>query len=274
MKFSKNSLIDLVNILASLILRNLSYLSVLILIFIIMIFKSAYPNYVNNIQNNMINITTSTHELSSNILLYIKNIPSNISSFFYTYQENKDLKYQINEFTSIKNMNDILEAENIELKKTLNFFENKSHNDISAKIIASYNIMSQDVILLSAGANQGVKINQPVINQYGLIGRIIEVYDTSAKILVITDKKSRIPVIFNNSRKYAVVSGGNRECLKVNYIENNNDILDNELVITSGDGGIMPPGIVIGKAIKKENDICVQPSFKDNHFEFVIIKNL
>lgn len=273
MKISRNYLIDIVNIIASLIMRNVLFIIILLLIMLTIIFNNLQPSYIYNIKNNMMNMVTPIHKTMSNTTLFIKNIPDNISSFLFTYRENIELKNKISELSNLQNTNIILEAENKELKKNVDFFATKRKEDIIAKIIGSYNINSQDVIIVSAGSNQGVQLNQPVINQYGLVGRIFEVYESSAKILVVTNNQSKISVIFNNSRKYAILAGAGRKCFSINYLDDLTGIEENELVLTSGDGGVMPQGIIVGKVTFNNGQICIKPVFQDDHSEFVIIKN-
>ena len=62
-------------------------------------------------------------------------------------------------------------------------------------------------------------IGNAVINNWGMIGRVIEVGKKSARVLLVTDINSQIPVYFEKSKHKAIVIGNNSDLLEVKYLK-------------------------------------------------------
>jgi len=85
-----------------------------------------------------------------------------------------------------------------------------------------------------------------VISGEGLVGRLTEVGVRAARVLLITDLNSRVPVIVESSHTAAVLAGDNSERPRLVYLGNAKDIKIGDRVVTSGEGGIFPPGLPVG----------------------------
>src|SRR3546814_13615807 len=68
----------------------------------------------------------------------------------------------------------------------------------------------------------------------------------SARILLINDLNSRIPVLVEPSRERAVLAGDNSSRPRLVYLDVSAEIGTGDRVVTSGQGGVVPPGIPVG----------------------------
>jgi rod shape-determining protein MreC len=68
----------------------------------------------------------------------------------------------------------------------------------------------------------------------------------AARILLITDLNSRVPVIVEGSRQRAVLAGDNSEHPSLRYLEAGAAIRIGDRIVTSGQGGVFPPGLPVG----------------------------
>jgi rod shape-determining protein MreC len=100
--------------------------------------------------------------------------------------------------------------------------------------------------LINAGERDGVRKNQIVINQQGVVGRIIETGEKTARILLLTDLNSKIPVITSESRERCIAAGDNSEVIKILYLPGDNKVKVGEQVFTSGDGDMFPADLQVG----------------------------
>src|SRR3546814_497584 len=92
----------------------------------------------------------------------------------------------------------------------------------------------------------------------------------SARILLINDLNSRIPVLVEPSRERAVLAGDNSSRPRLVYLDVSAEIGTGDRVVTSGQGGVLPPGIPVGiVSTIGESGIRVAPFAKWSNLEYV-----
>lgn len=103
--------------------------------------------------------------------------------------------------------------------------------------------------LIGRGAQSGIEDGYPVINLYGLVGRVYETGQRSARVLLLTDLNSRIPVMADRSNARAILVGDNSPFPRLEYVGRQPDIEPGDRIVSSGDDGILPRGLPVGEAI-------------------------
>ena len=97
--------------------------------------------------------------------------------------------------------------------------------------------------------------NFPVINERGLVGKIIFVTKNNSKVLLITDQNSSVPVRSMNREFYAVMTGSkDGKYLISSFIKDNKKPLIGEILITSGRVNIYPKNILVCQVIGISNE--------------------
>ena len=112
-------------------------------------------------------------------------------------------------------------------------------------------------LTINVGSNDGVKLGNPVINDWGMIGRIVELGRNSSRVLLTVDINSQIPVYFENSLHRAILVGKNSDLLELKFLKKRVLLLDGDRLLTSGEGGVLPRGIPVGiysSAINTKSD--------------------
>lgn len=179
---------------------------------------------------------------------FLDEIDENIRSYFFAreknkklIEENKELKRQL---VSLSTM--VYEDEG--LRKLLNFVKDAPYKFISAKVVGNTSEPFLRSVLISAGKKDNIQKGQAVVNEDGLVGRIVEVGERSSRVLLLTDINSNIPVVSNKSRDRSIVSGNNTESPDLAYLAKDAKITKGEVLLTSGDGGMFPAGLQVGVA--------------------------
>ena len=168
----------------------------------------------------------------------------------------------------------MLQAENQSLQALLNVKVEEPHKFITAKVVADSGNSFVNTVLVGVGTREGVKKNQAVLAGEGLIGRVIETGRTSARIMLLTDYNSRIPVLLEGSRQKAVLSGGNNDYPILKYIPHDSEVKVGTRLITSGDGGVFPSGLPVGRIESVDaSKVIVQPFTDIHHVTNVRIVN-
>ncbi len=162
------------------------------------------------------------------------------------------------ETVHLKEENQKLLAENVKLKEVQrenDFLRKQMNIPLSKKLnLRLAGVISRDpenfgnYIIINAGKKQGVEEKQAVIVAGGiLIGQITEVFDNSSKAMLLTDSQSSVSVITQQTRIVGIAKGKYGVGVLMEMVSQNEKIESGEIVITSGIGGKIPPGLVVGK---------------------------
>ena len=143
-----------------------------------------------------------------------------------------------------------IHQENIQLKEILKYAGLRSSKYVVARLIAQpYQTYSRNVFIDSGSIN-GVKEDDIVTSNNGLIGRVTQVGENKSQVLLATDINSRIPIVVSGSKTKGILAGNNSNKMEILYLEKSHHITTGDLVFTSGDGDSLPPGLLIGVVTK------------------------
>lgn len=167
----------------------------------------------------------------------------------------------------------MLDAENKSLQKLLNLKVSPAHKFVTARIISDAGNAYVKTVLVKSGELDGVKKNQAVLADEGLIGRIIETGQKYSRVLLINDINSRIPVLIENTQQKAVITGDNSDQLLFKHLPKDTSLVEGARVVTSGDGGVFPAGLPIGRISKNGESFVVNPYSDVSHSSYVRVLN-
>lgn len=119
---------------------------------------------------------------------------------------------------------------------------------LTGRMIGESATMLSQTGLVNLGAKDGVQVNWIVLNQTGLIGRVIAVGQNHARVILLSDGDSRVPVMGELTRTRALVSGDKTAAPRLAHLNTPPLMRDGERVVTSGDDGIFPRGLAVGQA--------------------------
>lgn len=196
-----------------------------------------------------------------------------VEKYLFVYSKNETLRQENRELQNRLSLLAQVELENRRLRQLLHFVQEPSYRFISARVVGDTSGAFIRSLLIDAGKWDGVKEGQAVVNEQGVVGRVIEVGDHSARVLLLTDINSRVPVISAESGIRCIVAGNNQEHPELTYLLDESNIKSGEHVVTSGDGELFPPGLEVGKVYKSPNDgkFYVQPFAQWNKLQFVSV---
>jgi rod shape-determining protein MreC len=106
----------------------------------------------------------------------------------------------------------------------------------------------RQILTLDRGADQGVGRLMPVVVADGLLGRIHSVTGSTAEVLLLVDTYSSIAVRVERTRARANVRGtGKPGGARLEYALRTEDVIEGDLLVTSGTDGVFPRGLVVGR---------------------------
>jgi rod shape-determining protein MreC len=134
-------------------------------------------------------------------------------------------------------------------------------------------------VTINVGTLQGVKVGMPVVSSgAGLVGRAMQVGPRSTKIQLINDTDSAVTALLQSSRVTGLVVGQADGTLRMEYIPQDEDVNVGDIVLTSGLGGFMPKGLVVGQVTEVQQmdyelfqAAVVRPAVDFSRLELVLV---
>jgi len=177
------------------------------------------------------------------------------SNYKQLKEENDKLKNNITK-------SNFLELENTQLRKLIDEQVKSSSNLVSARVMIDKQSPYLNSFIINIGSNKGIKNGMAVLYGENFIGRIVDVNFFSSRVLLVSDLNSKIPILTEPSSVHAILSGRGTDEPNLQYLPENNKIMDGDKVYTSGKEGIFSPGIPIGE-VKIEKDLIKVLLFSD-----------
>jgi rod shape-determining protein MreC len=158
-------------------------------------------------------------------------------------EENARLREDIFQLKAILQQFAQLQHENAELRSLSQVKEKLDQKSIVARII---NVQQQPwsyQLVLNRGKSDGVHVGQAVLDAEGVMGQVIARDAYTSRVLLLTDPTSAVPVVDSDTNFRSILVGtGDPEILTLEYVTKTNPLKVGDLLITSGLGGVYPPG--------------------------------
>jgi len=174
------------------------------------------------------------------------------------YEQNEALKKEVEELRKENLEASEYAAENERLRALLGYKQSKTQFDlVPARVIGRENATWTSMIVIDKGNTDGVKDLMPVVTNQGLVGHVVEAGPISSKVQLILDPRSSVGAIVQRpeSRVMGIVEGdiANAQMPKMVNIPMVADVVEGDMIITSGFGGVYPKGIIVGKVTELKN---------------------
>ena len=190
--------------------------------------------------------------------------------FARIHEENATLRGEVEKLRQWESAARHLENENESLKTLLKWAPPPEAIFVTARVIADTGGTFVHSMIVGAGTRDGIKKGLVVMTGDGLAGRIASVGNHSSRLLLLTDLNSRIPAIVERTRTRAILAGDNTDRLRLVYLSDGGAVTAGDRIVTSGHGGVFPPGLPIGVVISvAESGVLVKPFVERARLEFV-----
>lgn len=198
-----------------------------------------------------VRVSTTDHAapilgLLSQPLTMISDAARQVQMWADVYRDDLHLKQENQKLMHWQQAALALADQNRGLRDLLHLVPETARSFLSARVIATSGGAYLRNLLVDAGSENGVARGQAAVAGEGLVGRVYEVGTHAARILLITDLNSRVPVIVERSRQRAILAGDNSPLPLLWYLDPAAPLRARDRVVTSGEGGIFPPGLPVG----------------------------
>ncbi len=171
-------------------------------------------------------------------------------SYNRIYEQNQELRRELRQMKAWKEAALQLEQENAKLLDLNNVRLDARLSYITGVVLADSGSPFRQSVILNVGARDGILDGWATTDGLGLVGRIAGVGQRTSRVILLTDSNSRIPVTVQPSGQQALMSGDNSIAPVLEFIESRDKVRAGDRVVSSGDGGVFPPGLLVGHVVE------------------------
>jgi len=145
------------------------------------------------------------------------------------------------------------------LRSLLELKKNSKQEIIIGEVVVYAPSATSKQFIINKGLKNGIEIGQPVVGDQGLLGQIITVNEINSVVSLISDSNQLVPVQIMRTGKLSVLKGtGDNNELELIYVSNRDDVIEGDMIVTSGIDEIYPSGLPVArvkKVKKNQNDV-------------------
>jgi len=187
------------------------------------------------------------------------------------YGKYKDMENKIRELENNDYNSNFLKSENSRLKRLIDEYITES-DELVAKVLLDKDSPFLKSLIVNKGSKDKVSLGMAVLDENYLVGKIVEVNYTTSRVLLISDLNSKIPVIIEPGNVQSILSGSGKDKGVIQYFRSSREITSDNIVFTSGSGGIFKAGIPIGKIENVQTNKNYNTDFFSNLDQLTFVK--
>ncbi|MEM9705945.1 MAG: rod shape-determining protein MreC [Pseudomonadota bacterium] len=226
-------------------------LLLLILVSALLLLSSLYAaeaSVFKRARQSVVDASAPLLEMLAEPISMVQDMVGSVSDYFSVLEQNKALREENAELRQWM-------EEALQLRRTVAAFERldgyrapPDARPINAFVIGEPSDVYTQSMLLNAGALDQVAVGNAVVDDFGLVGRVVETGRRSARVLLLTDAQSRVPVYVEAAELEGILIGrpGGRPVISYTRGKPADALKPGQRVVTSGAGGVLPPGLPVG----------------------------
>jgi len=134
-------------------------------------------------------------------------------------------------------------------------------------------------LIVDKGEQAGIRAGMPLINERGLVGQVVRAGAFNAEVALLTDRTVSVPVqVLRNGLRAIAYADSTPGKLELRYVPADAELVEGDLLVTSGLGGWYAPGVPVARVERVESDpvsgyarVVAQPvAAIDHHRHFLV----
>lgn len=176
-------------------------------------------------------------------------VVQDFQSYARLYEQNQQLREELRQMKAWKEAALQLEQKNARLLDLNHVRLDPKLTHVTGVVLADSGSPFRQSVLLNVGARDGIKDGWATMDGIGLVGRISGVGHQTSRVILLTDSNSRIPVTIQPSGQQSILTGDNSDLPPLEFIEDPDAVRPGDRVVSSGDGGMFPAGLLVGTVV-------------------------
>lgn len=220
----------------------------------------------------VIDLMAPALEIVAQPLSSLKQAVATVDGWFRLDAENRALREENERLRAWASTARRLAIENATYRELLHVRAEPEARFVTARIIAEGGGPFVRTIVVDAGGDAGVKAGQIGLSGTGVVGRVLAAGVESSRLLLLTDLNSRVPVALEGAGARGVLEGDNSAMPRLSYLPAGIKVHPGDRVVTSGLGGMFPPGLPVGAVETVSNGIVrIRPWVRFDKLDFIKI---
>jgi len=207
-----------------------------------------------SLRNSMMDAAAPALDMLSRPFAALGAAADSVRGFMTVYRDNIRLAEENGRLLGWQQVAMRLSAENAELRDLTKLVSEPGISFVTARVIADSGGAYARSVMVNAGRDNGIARGQAAMTGEGLVGRVADVGSRAARILLITDLNSRVPVVVDGTHQRAIVAGDNSARPSLRYVDAGGTIRIGDRIVTSGQGGVFPPGLPVGVVASADSE--------------------
>jgi rod shape-determining protein MreC len=226
--------------------RLLVGITVLLLLALFLLWRIDSPR-VERFRAGLVDAVVPNLDWAMRPVTAVAGMIDDFQSYTRIYEQNQELKRELQQMKAWKEAALQLEQKNARLLDLNNVRLDPKLTHVTGVVMADSGSPFRQSVLLNVGSRDGIRDGWATMDGIGLVGRISGVGQRTARVILVTDSNSRIPVTIQPSGQKAILSGDNGLLPLLEFIEDTDEVRPGDRVVTSGDGGVFPAGLLVGQ---------------------------
>jgi rod shape-determining protein MreC len=231
-------------------------LVVLSLLLLTAYFGEAPGGRLHAVQRGFLTVVSPIQDGANKALKPVRDLFGGIGDTFHAKSQRNQLRKQVDKLRRELVAD---EAEKRSYRQLLSLYHIdqlgvNNYQPVTATVVAKSPNIWYSTVTIDKGESAGVRVNDPVINGEGLVGKIAQVASDGAQVALITDSTMGVSARIGTGTATGIIQPkvGDPNDLLLQYLPANTPAVAGEYVVTSGtvsspDDSLYPPGIPIGQ---------------------------
>ncbi len=227
-------------------------INILLIVLAVAVLLSIVSNFTDGLPGKAVKtIMTPFESAFSKVVSPVVNFFGNFGETENLRQENEKLLAKIDELVKENRSIDSYIEENARLSALLGIKEQTLERTVSAKVVSYDWDNYSETVTINRGEKDGISVGDAVVSSLGVVGRVSSVGPNWAEITTIISPNHSMGVRVSRTGDLALCEGDSKllksKKMLLNYISGIKGITSGDILETSGEGGVYPPGYTVGR---------------------------
>jgi rod shape-determining protein MreC len=196
-------------------------------------------------------------------------------------RENDEQRVQLERLRIIQQKYNQIIEENARLRQIIEFKQSAPFKMTAAKVIRRSSSTWWNSLIIDKGSLDGIGTDSPVITSVGLVGKTSTLAPHMAKVILLTDEMCRVSAKIEGTLEQGILAGERaalevRPELHLRFLNRNSNINAGAGVYSSGEGGVFPADLLLGRVKRFENreisgEAVVEPAVDFSTLDYVFV---